>query len=69
MERLGCGDAEVGRRFDDPNVAKTEVIDSTLHCLLILKYRPMSVIYVFRFGGPNQVCILLIFGIDDRYSA
>jgi hypothetical protein len=69
MKRLGCGDAEVGRRFDDPDMAKTEVFDFTLHCLLILQNRPMSGIYVFRFRGPNWVCILLIFGIDDRYSA
>jgi hypothetical protein len=69
MERLGYGDAEVGKRFDDPDMAKTEVFDFTLHCLLILIYRPMSAIYVFRCRGPNRVCILLIFGINDRYSA
>jgi hypothetical protein len=28
----------------------------------------MSGIYVFRFRSPNWACILLTFGIDDRYS-
>jgi hypothetical protein len=65
----GCGDAEVGRRFNDRDIAKTGVCDFTLHCLLIMKNRPMSGIYVFEFGDLNRVYVLLLFGIDDRYSA